>query len=35
MNELKKYGDDIEVFEPLDLREKVRQMLHDVLKRYE
>ena len=35
LNELKKYGDGIEVLEPLELREKMRQMLHDALKRYE
>lgn len=35
LNELKKYGDGIEVLEPLELREKMRQMLLDALKRYE
>ena len=35
LNELKKYGDGIEVLDPLELREKMRQMLHDALKRYE
>ena len=34
-NELKKYGAGIEVLEPLELREKMRQMLHDALNRYE
>ena len=34
-NELMKYGDGIEVLEPLELREKMRQMLQDILKRYE
>ena len=35
LNELRKYGDGIEVLEPLELREKMRQMLLDALKRYE
>jgi predicted DNA-binding transcriptional regulator YafY len=35
LNELRKYGDGIEVLEPLELREKIRQMLLDALKRYE
>ena len=35
LNELKKYGDGIEVLEPLELREKMHQMFLDALKRYE
>ena len=35
LNELNKYGDGIEVLEPLELREKMHQMLLAALKRYE
>ena len=35
LDELLKHGDGIEILEPLDLREKMRQMLLTSLKRYE
>ena len=35
LDELLKHGDGIEILEPLDLREKMRQMLLAALKRYE
>ena len=35
LDELLKHGDGIELLEPLDLREKMRQMLLAALKRYE
>ena len=35
LGELLRHSDGIEVLQPLELREKMRQMLHDTLKRYE
>jgi predicted DNA-binding transcriptional regulator YafY len=34
LGELLRHSDGIEVLEPLDLREKMRQMIADTLKRY-